>query len=160
MPFSCSGCSPQRHTAEVLSSCVQATASSSMMYEDRLEAAHRRRLAGNDLFAAKTYGQALSQYALAQDCLNEDFMMQAGCVSVGFCLQLGVNALTACSAAAAGGQAPGQGQRRAAAYSAKYCSLPSSAEGLVCRHLLLLRGTPFVGPLASALTGLTSISCS
>ena len=46
------------------------------MYEDRLEAAHRRRLAGNQLFTDKQHAQALAQYALAQDCLNEDFMMQ------------------------------------------------------------------------------------
>ena len=46
------------------------------MYEDRLEAAHRRRLKGNDAYAARDYSQALAQYALAQDCLNEDFMMQ------------------------------------------------------------------------------------
>ena len=59
-----------------LTRCTQAAASSSMMYEDRLEAAHRRRLAGNQLFADAQHAQALAQYALAQDCLNEDFMMQ------------------------------------------------------------------------------------
>lgn len=35
-----------------------------MLYEERLEAAERRRKEGNDLFAASRYTEALAKYAL------------------------------------------------------------------------------------------------
>ena len=49
---------------------------SSVMYEDRLEAATRRRLKGNMLFQAGATRRALEQYALALACMDEDFLMQ------------------------------------------------------------------------------------
>lgn len=50
--------------------------SSSVMYEDRLEAATRRRLKGNALFGEGGMQPALEQYALALACMDEDFLMQ------------------------------------------------------------------------------------
>ena len=49
---------------------------SSVMYEDRLEAATRRRLKGNVSFQAGAVRPALEQYALALGCMDEDFLMQ------------------------------------------------------------------------------------
>ena len=47
-----------------------------MMYEDRLEAAERRRLDGNALFAAGSATEALGKYAMGLSHMNEDFLMQ------------------------------------------------------------------------------------
>lgn len=47
-----------------------------MLYEERLEAAERRRLAGNDLFKEGRYKEALAKYAVALSFLDEDFLMQ------------------------------------------------------------------------------------
>ena len=55
---------------------AQARAHTSMMYEDRLEAAERRRLEGNDLFAAGITREALSKYTMGLSHMNEDFLMQ------------------------------------------------------------------------------------
>ncbi|KAK9836886.1 hypothetical protein WJX74_010450 [Apatococcus lobatus] len=47
-----------------------------MLYEERLEAAERRRLEGNELFKAGQCRDALGKYALALSYVDEDFMMQ------------------------------------------------------------------------------------
>ena len=47
-----------------------------MMYEDRLEAAERRRLDGNALFSAGSITEALAKYNMGLSHLNEDFLMQ------------------------------------------------------------------------------------
>ncbi|KAK9820125.1 hypothetical protein WJX72_006361 [[Myrmecia] bisecta] len=47
-----------------------------LMYEERLEAAERRRLEGNDLFKTGDARAALGRYSIALSYLNEDFMMQ------------------------------------------------------------------------------------
>eukprot|EP00197_Chlamydomonas_leiostraca_P004432 CAMPEP_0202859602 /NCGR_PEP_ID=MMETSP1391-20130828/1645_1 /ASSEMBLY_ACC=CAM_ASM_000867 /TAXON_ID=1034604 /ORGANISM="Chlamydomonas leiostraca, Strain SAG 11-49" /LENGTH=376 /DNA_ID=CAMNT_0049538651 /DNA_START=34 /DNA_END=1161 /DNA_ORIENTATION=+ len=47
-----------------------------LLYEERLERAEQRRLAGNELFAAGRYREAMGKYAVALSYLDEDFMMQ------------------------------------------------------------------------------------
>eukprot|EP00879_Flechtneria_rotunda_P005210 GHRR01005492.1.p1 GENE.GHRR01005492.1~~GHRR01005492.1.p1 ORF type:complete len:384 (+),score=144.45 GHRR01005492.1:94-1245(+) len=47
-----------------------------MLYEERLEAAERRRLEGNQLFADGKYTEALGKYAMALSYCDEDFMLQ------------------------------------------------------------------------------------
>ncbi|KAG2435086.1 hypothetical protein HXX76_007173 [Chlamydomonas incerta] len=49
---------------------------SSLLYEERLERAERRRLTGNELFKAGQYKEALAKYAMALSYLDEDFMFQ------------------------------------------------------------------------------------
>lgn len=41
-----------------------------MLYEERLEAAERRRKEGNQLFAAGRYTEALAKYALVRNCTS------------------------------------------------------------------------------------------
>ncbi|KAG2428594.1 hypothetical protein HYH02_014296 [Chlamydomonas schloesseri] len=48
----------------------------SLLYEERLERAERRRLTGNELFKAGQYKEALAKYAMALSYLDEDFMFQ------------------------------------------------------------------------------------
>eukprot|EP00775_Hariotina_reticulata_P007506 gene7506-7716_t len=48
----------------------------SMLFEERLEAAERRRLEGNALFADGKFTEALGKYALALSYCDEDFMLQ------------------------------------------------------------------------------------
>ena len=48
----------------------------SMLYEDRLEAAERRRLDGNALFASGNTTEALGKYSLGLSHLSEDLLMQ------------------------------------------------------------------------------------
>ena len=57
-------------------SAGQARAHGSMMYEERLEAAERRRLDGNALYAAGSSSQAMGKYAMGLSHLNEDLLMQ------------------------------------------------------------------------------------
>eukprot|EP00882_Tetradesmus_deserticola_P015422 GHRQ01016433.1.p1 GENE.GHRQ01016433.1~~GHRQ01016433.1.p1 ORF type:complete len:408 (+),score=180.53 GHRQ01016433.1:412-1635(+) len=47
-----------------------------MLYEERLEAAERRRKEGNVLFAAGKHTEALAKYAMALSYCDEDFMLQ------------------------------------------------------------------------------------
>lgn len=47
-----------------------------MLFEERLEAAERRKMEGNALFADGKYKEALAKYALAMSYCDEDFMMQ------------------------------------------------------------------------------------
>lgn len=49
---------------------------SGMLFEERLEAAERRRLEGNTLFAEGKLVEALGKYAMALSYTDEDFMMQ------------------------------------------------------------------------------------
>lgn len=55
---------------------VQNRPSSSMMFEDRLEAAERRRLEGNRLFQSQNWVDALGKYSMALSYMNHDFMFQ------------------------------------------------------------------------------------
>lgn len=48
----------------------------SLLYEERIERAERRRLAGNELFQQGLYKQALAKYAMSLSYLDEDFMFQ------------------------------------------------------------------------------------
>ncbi|KXZ44317.1 hypothetical protein GPECTOR_69g410 [Gonium pectorale] len=48
----------------------------SLLFEERLERAERRRLAGNELFKEGRYKDALAKYALALSYMDEDFMYQ------------------------------------------------------------------------------------
>ena len=47
-----------------------------MLFEERLEAAERRRLDGNAHFKAGNTTDALGKYAMALSYLNQDFMFQ------------------------------------------------------------------------------------
>lgn len=47
-----------------------------MVYEERLEAAERRRHEGNDLFGAGSTSEALGKYAMGLSYLNEELLMQ------------------------------------------------------------------------------------
>jgi hypothetical protein len=47
-----------------------------MTYEERLEAAERRRLEGNAAFKAEEYSDALSRYRLALSFVDEELLMQ------------------------------------------------------------------------------------
>lgn len=47
-----------------------------MLFEDRLEAAERRRLEGNRLFQARDFTEALGRYAMALSYMGQDFMFQ------------------------------------------------------------------------------------
>ncbi|KAL4443626.1 hypothetical protein ABPG75_011363 [Micractinium tetrahymenae] len=49
-----------------------------MTFEERLEAAERRRADGNAAFSAGQYAEALGKYRLALSYLNEDVLMQLG----------------------------------------------------------------------------------
>lgn len=55
---------------------MQLAAQDSMVYEERLEAAERRRLEGNQLFTAGSTVEALGKYAMGLSYLNEDLLMQ------------------------------------------------------------------------------------
>lgn len=55
---------------------MQSAAHESMVYEERLEAAERRRLEGNQLFTAGGTSEALGKYAMGLSYLNEDLLMQ------------------------------------------------------------------------------------
>jgi hypothetical protein len=48
----------------------------SMLFEERLEAAERRRLDGNALFSQARWPEALGKYSLALSHVDEDLMMQ------------------------------------------------------------------------------------
>jgi hypothetical protein len=47
-----------------------------MLFEERLEAAERRRLDGNGLFSSGRWSEALGKYSLALSHVDEDLMMQ------------------------------------------------------------------------------------
>ena len=55
----------------------QATERGAMTYEERLEAAERRRLEGNEAFRAGEDADALGKYAMGLSYTNEDFLLQA-----------------------------------------------------------------------------------
>ena len=55
---------------------LQGKASSSMLYEERVEAAERRRQEGNRLFQAGKLTDALGKYAMALSYMDQDFMFQ------------------------------------------------------------------------------------
>lgn len=54
----------------------QAVECHNMLFEERLEAAERRRRDGNALFQDGQYTEALGKYAMALSFVDEDFMMQ------------------------------------------------------------------------------------
>lgn len=47
-----------------------------MLFEERLEAAERRRIDGNELFKAGSTTEALGKYAMALSYMDQDFMFQ------------------------------------------------------------------------------------
>ena len=47
-----------------------------MLFEERLEAAERRRLEGNRLFQGGSYTDALGKYAMGLSYMGQDFMFQ------------------------------------------------------------------------------------
>lgn len=47
-----------------------------MLYEERLEAAERRRMEGNELYAQEDYEACLAKYVLGLNYFSEEFMMQ------------------------------------------------------------------------------------
>lgn len=51
---------------------------SSMLYEERLEAAEQRRIEGNELYAQSDFDGCLAKYVLGLNYFSEDFMMQVG----------------------------------------------------------------------------------
>lgn len=52
--------------------CAQDRDRRTMLFEERLEAAERRRLEGNALFAESKYKEALAKYALVRDIPGSD----------------------------------------------------------------------------------------
>jgi len=47
-----------------------------MLFEERLEAAERRRKEGNELFQQKLTADALGKYSMALSYMDQDFMFQ------------------------------------------------------------------------------------
>ena len=47
-----------------------------MLFEERLEAAERRRKEGNELFQRKESADALGKYSMALSYMDQDFMFQ------------------------------------------------------------------------------------
>ncbi len=58
-----------------------------MLYEERLEAAERRRMEGNELYAAEQYEECLSKYVLGLNYFSEEFMMQVQRWGEFFCVR-------------------------------------------------------------------------
>ena len=54
----------------------QGKASRDMLFEERLEAAERRRKEGNELFQRKESADALGKYSMSLSYMDQDFMFQ------------------------------------------------------------------------------------
>ena len=55
---------------------AQGKASGDMLFEERLEAAERRRKEGNELFQRKESADALGKYSMSLSYMDQDFMFQ------------------------------------------------------------------------------------